>query len=390
MSSSFSATFYTNVLDKAAQRGDFQVVRWLIRNGCRIGRKTLELAVGSNNLELCYFLECHNAKVTLKCTELAVKAHNFPLFQWLFSKQCPVYPTATIVTAAANGNMEVLDWIPESEYQDSNSCTAAAKTGNLELVLWTRERGCDWDESTAAAAAESGNLDVLRYVLENKCPYGSNLSIHVAKSGSIEGLKYIEELGLPIRSGCYGSAAEKGNLELLEWLLQKGVPKTEFACDYAAAKGDLKTLKWLQENQFDWSQFTLENSAPHPEIFKWLRSNGCPWGILTIPHIILEKNVDLSRWALEQGCTTEPHICNYAAKHGNISILKVLVEFKYQFTLLTCENAAAAYDLGMLQWLVKNGAQISNGVYNIAKHNQDKEMKRWLRLHNCDFDDSDY
>jgi hypothetical protein len=39
----------------------------------------------------------------------------------------------------------------------------AAKSGNLEMLKWARERGCEWDEMTSTGASAGGHLDMLTW-----------------------------------------------------------------------------------------------------------------------------------------------------------------------------------------------------------------------------------
>lgn len=51
------------------------------------------------------------------------------------------------------------------------TCIEAARAGHLEVLVWARENGCDWDASTCSAAAENGHLAVLNWVRENGCDW---------------------------------------------------------------------------------------------------------------------------------------------------------------------------------------------------------------------------
>ena len=49
-------------------------------------------------------------------------------------------------------------------------CSCVAETKDLKLLRWVREeKECAWDYRTSGAAAINGNLDILKYCVENGC-----------------------------------------------------------------------------------------------------------------------------------------------------------------------------------------------------------------------------
>ena len=46
---------------------------------------------------------------------------------------------------------------------------AAARGGNLGVLQWARENGCEWDKRVCSQAAEGGHLGVLQWARENGC-----------------------------------------------------------------------------------------------------------------------------------------------------------------------------------------------------------------------------
>ena len=58
---------------------------------------------------------------------------------------------------------------------DSETCSKAAKYGDLECLKYGHENGCPWDERTCANAAKYGHLECLEYARENGCPLTKRL-----------------------------------------------------------------------------------------------------------------------------------------------------------------------------------------------------------------------
>jgi len=83
----------------------------------------------------------------------------------------------------------------------------AAAGGHLEVLMWAREHGCNWDEFTCAFAAEGGHLEVSQWVREHGCPWEE----HIPESDR----------------DCCALAAQGGHLEVLKWLHEHNCPWDE-------------------------------------------------------------------------------------------------------------------------------------------------------------------
>ena len=78
-------------------------------------------------------------------------------FQYLLS-------ISACAASAWGGNLEVLQWAREHGCEwDSRACMYAAAGGHLEVLQWVREQGGAWGDSTTLAAAECGHLEVLTW-----------------------------------------------------------------------------------------------------------------------------------------------------------------------------------------------------------------------------------
>ena len=100
----------------------------------------------------------------------------------------------------------------------------AAKEGELSILEWAFERHVKFTGSHISAAASSGNLEVVKW-----------LRVH----------------GAPI--GHYGlckRAVESGNLEVVQWALNSGAPFELYEIYYTTtAAGHVPVLEWLRKNE---------------------------------------------------------------------------------------------------------------------------------------------
>jgi hypothetical protein len=102
-------------------------------------------------------------------------------------------------------------------------CSGVAVTNDLKLLRWVREeKECAWDYRTSGAAAYQGNLDMLKYCCENGCE---------------------------VHEGTCANAAEEGQLDCLEYLRLKNCPWDERTCQLAHEKNHIDCLTYAVKNK---------------------------------------------------------------------------------------------------------------------------------------------
>jgi hypothetical protein len=102
-------------------------------------------------------------------------------------------------------------------------CFRVALTNDLKLLRWVREeKECDWDYKTSGNAAYQGNLDMLKYCVENGCE---------------------------VKEGTCANAARNGRLACLEYLRSKNCPWTMEVCEQAHKKNHIDCLTYAVRNK---------------------------------------------------------------------------------------------------------------------------------------------
>jgi len=110
-------------------------------------------------------------------------------------------------------------------------CASVAQTNDLALLRWVREeKECAWDWRTSAIAAILGNLEMLKYCVENGCEVGTGTCAVAAKSGNLECLKYLREKNCPWDDQTVQDAHENNHVDVLTYAIQQKCPGFE---DYA-------------------------------------------------------------------------------------------------------------------------------------------------------------
>src|SRR5579872_5334666 len=130
-------------------------------------------------------------------------------------------------------------------------CVNAAFEGYLNILMYLRKNGCDWNSYTCSSAASNGHLEVLKWARENGCNWTSYTCSQAARNGHLEVLKWARENGCDWNSYTCSSAAKNGHLEVLKWARENGYGYdwTRHIClKYAEQNNHKLTIEWIINN----------------------------------------------------------------------------------------------------------------------------------------------
>jgi hypothetical protein len=105
-------------------------------------------------------------------------------------------------------------------------CRRVAETNNLELLRWVREvKECDWDYRTSGTAAFLGNLEMLKYCVENGCEVHEGTCVTAARKGHLECLKYLRSKNCPWKASTVYYARKNNHIDCLKYALKMKCPE---------------------------------------------------------------------------------------------------------------------------------------------------------------------
>jgi hypothetical protein len=184
----------------------------------------------------------------------------------------------------------------------ATTMTGAAQRNKLAEVQYLHIQGCPWPPRIFKNAASSGYFELLCWCHEHDCPWEAS------------------------KAATY--AAESGNIELMAWVLQQpDTQLSEHVMFAAVATGDIP-------------------------ICQYLRAQQCPWDAHSTCLAASDRDVDLLRWLLDNGCPFNANrLIESAAQGGSVEVLA----FLQQRGIL--EHAAHYNELAAPQWLRNQGAQ---------------------------------
>lgn len=212
----------------------------------------------------------------------------------------------------------------------------AASDGDLSVLAWAREIGCDWSETVFLKAVEGGQASTLQFLVDNHCPipsgtqafevasqarnlhtlewldenkfeYSSFASLAAARIGWVEGVEWLHAHGYPLSRLVSIFSANAGHLDVLKFARRKdcaGDPM-EDAVDAAAAGGQIAALQFLREEGCAINRaVTCANAALHGrlETLKWLRANNARWDKRTVAWARKRGHLEVETWAIGNGC----------------------------------------------------------------------------------------
>jgi hypothetical protein len=279
----------------------------------------------------------------------------------------------------------------------------AAKHGKLSVLIFLRDRGCEWNEKTCQQAARHGHLDILKHAVLNGCDFSISTMKHAAKGGHSEILKWIykyhmtsgvsaEVLKLFI-SACENSIlafAQLGDMDMLKYVYglfctaeiefmhvsdeewNSDFPIHRFTLESAAMSGNLNLVKYLHEElHVGWDGYLTNSAAKngHLDILRYAVQNGCKvWSGDILETAIDGGHFDVLVWLLanEHGHWTSD--CTMSATlRGDMRILELAfnngVEF---FTYESLDAAVKSENLEVVTWLISKGVEMRESTFKYA------------------------
>jgi hypothetical protein len=128
------------------------------------------------------------------------------------------------------------EWGSKGKYSDGteytknqeNFCRRVALTNDLALLRWVREaKECAWDWRTSDIAAILGNLEMLKYCVENGCEVDDSTCATAAEYGHLDCLKYLREKNVDWGERVCEFAHEKNHIDCLAYAIKNKAPGFE-------------------------------------------------------------------------------------------------------------------------------------------------------------------
>jgi hypothetical protein len=223
--------------------------------------------------------------LTILVMKGAAECNQLSALQFLHVQRCRWHWSAS-TAAAKRGDLEMLRWIREHgcNWNEHSILSEAASSGDVELAAWVKQQpGVVCNESAMVAAAAKGHTAMCEYLHAEQCPWNESACEGAAASGYVDTLRWLHEHGCPWNRGrVCASAARGGSIGALEYMLQQqqqGIPFTAtlltHLLNYAGAYNHLAAAQWLRQQGAEWPAKLATSRAWSGEMLAWARAEGC-------------------------------------------------------------------------------------------------------------------
>ena len=177
------------------------------------------------------------------------------------------------------------------------------------------------------------------------------------------------KVGGPLRTRVDSDVAMPVSVALAKWALAEGCPREGLsmfnahasltAAHAAALFGHRElVLRLIQEQGFAVDDALMQWAARggNLALVKWLRGEGCGLSSMTGLYAAQGGHLQLCQWLQAHGCQFHQHTCTIAAKHGRLEVLRWALANGCDLDGENCAyHAASGGHLEMLQWLRATG-----------------------------------
>lgn len=237
------------------ERGDLDVVRWLLKQNGRVTKCLLAEAAARQQIHMLrIFYEHSSRRCSIETLEFAAERGHLEVVKLIVENQTKKGMSQVAITAAArHGQYGVVKYLVESHAtQLVAPCVidCAAAGGYLDIVKYLHEHlsgGCCSAETIANAAA-IGHLEMVKFLSENRTEGCAPDALdRAARNGHLEVVKFLhDKYHLQCTSSAMDEAAANGDTDLVKFLHHTcGTNCTTDAMDRAAENGHLEIIELL-------------------------------------------------------------------------------------------------------------------------------------------------
>jgi len=193
-----------------------------------------------------------NESATRAMARTFVDGGHLSCLLWLLHNTPQVIKKDSLIQlAATRGDLAIVKALRERDKTVySYLLSDALKGGHIEVALWLRENGCEWDQDTCGALAALGRIDVFEDAFQNGCPLNIRACLSAAEKGHIHVLNWLKARGC-LRLDLWNSATADSTRfkKIFKWLQKEQgdaeLIKKSDTTYWAARWGNLRALKWL-------------------------------------------------------------------------------------------------------------------------------------------------
>jgi len=397
-----SCPISTSTIQAAIKIGDLNLVKRLSSspNSWAYFGGHLETAAGSGYLHIIkYLVKEKNLYVSKFAVSEAAKNGHLKCLKWFKSNNYGEWTENSTLSAALNGHLKCLKFLFNQKCPwDKRTCAIAAANGHLECLRYAHQNKCPWDEKVCSLAALGNHLEILEYARSENCPWDQETIFNGVKAGHLGIISFAIKNNCPMgnfplifKSEICSLAALEGNLECLEYLLKEC--KIQWIFDLktsvteAAKRGHFHIVKFAFQQNYDiWSTLICQYAALHGNLsmLRYAHENGCPWDDETCDEAVNNSNLHCLKYAYHNDCPWKRDLFEKAVKKRCLTTAKWIYKNFPNFSLNELNETyylTSIMDdhLVMFQWLYSIGVPFDSKSIVLVDDYQSKNIQNWLK-----------
>ncbi|GFH56991.1 hypothetical protein CTEN210_13467 [Chaetoceros tenuissimus] len=178
------------------------------------------------------------------------------------------------------------------ENREDNLCHLALWSGQVEALKWLRKEGFRFTELRDGVnmirAIRSKNIEMISYCILEGFGFknASFFDIEAIKTGDMNVVKFCFENGCEFSSKALSYAARRNLVDVCKYLRSKSLQWEPNAVRDVIESKSLQMLKFAHENGCEWSQDTWhycmrQKGGINWDMMNYLHEKKCPWNTLT-------------------------------------------------------------------------------------------------------------
>ncbi len=255
----------------AAQNGHQNVIEFCLDNGCKLNWLSCLMAAKNGHLELLKWLHLNKCEFNINVSGIAAYYGHYDVVKWLIDNDCKVNQL-TCASAAQNGHINILKLLTQHGCRLTKWVSkSAAFNGHLDTLKWLKENNCSFGNEICQYAAK--NLNMLIWLTQNGYKLNCMTFTNAAEFGDLKIMSWLLENGCEWDAwDVYETTKYSGHIHIIEWLEEHDFKcNRNSICIHAAHKGYLHVLEWLKKNNYDWNEYNIRN------IFRTKNTNSINW-----------------------------------------------------------------------------------------------------------------
>ena len=343
----------SNWLVDAAGLGHIQLLHWAYKNGADVTKPEIYCrAIICNQYPTIIWLDslgAHWREDTYMCY-LAAKYGHLGLLQSLCQNDYHV-DEYVFGGAAESGHTDILQWLYKipltSSYFKRPSrtrirscqkynvpvCESAAAAGQIDVLNWmaSKYKLDSIYDNIIFEAAKAGKAPVLNWVRKKNVPLTELATLGAASTCRWSFMKWLhEEKGLPLSSQVMRCIASNGNAQLIIWAIENGLTYTDDDMELAIGNGRLDIVALLYQWGVSWmdEDYAIVVENGDLAMLKYMYSVGSENDrkkICTSRHAHLAAAcgwLDILQWFAEQSFYPHKNIFVTALQNSHMHILE--------------------------------------------------------------------